>query len=196
MKKYLFITIAVLLVVSVLLGLSLKKTVETKNRLSANQDSLLEKIEYYRNRDSLSTASIARLELTKKEMQEYETGLVAQIKSLNIKLNRLQSASVTATQTTAPVQTIVKDSIIYVEGKADTVSCISFNDPWITLNGCILDNNFKGLIVSKDTIVQVVHRVPREFWFIKYGTKGIRQEITSKNPYTEITYSKYIELVR
>ncbi len=182
--------------ISVILALALKSSVQERDRLTENQSSLLSDVKYYRNRDSLSTASIARLELTKKEMQEYETDLVAQIKSLNIKLNRLQSASVTATQTTAPVQTIVKDSIIYVEGKADTVSCISFNDPWITLNGCILDNNFKGLIVSKDTIVQVVHRVPREFWFIKYGTKGIRQEITSKNPYTEITYSKYIELVR
>jgi hypothetical protein len=196
MKKYLYITILVLMAISVILALALKSSVQERDRLTENQSSLLSDVKYYRNRDSLSTASIARLELTKKEMQEYETDLVAQIKSLNIKLNRLQSASVTATQTTAPVQTIVKDSIIYVEGKADTVSCISFNDPWITLNGCILDNNFKGLIVSKDTIVQVVHRVPREFWFIKYGTKGIRQEITSKNPYTEITYSKYIELVR
>ncbi|WP_350308236.1 DUF6549 family protein [Gabonibacter massiliensis] len=47
---------------------------------------------------------------------------------------------------------------------------------------------------SRDTLVQIVYRVPRKFLFIRWGTKAIRQEVISKNPYSKITYSRYIEL--
>ena len=62
------------------------------------------------------------------------------------------------------------------------------------MEGCLFNGEFSGLIVSRDTLVQVVHRVPRQWLFFKWGTKGIRQEIMSKNPHTEITYAEYIEL--
>jgi len=51
-------------------------------------------------------------------------------------------------------------------------------------------------LVSRDTLYQVVHRVPRRFLFIRWGTKGIRQEMVNCNPHAEITYSQYIELVK
>lgn len=48
--------------------------------------------------------------------------------------------------------------------------------------------------VDVDTLDQAVHRVPHRFWFIKWGTKAIRQDIVCRNPYSQITYSEYIEL--
>jgi hypothetical protein len=36
--------------------------------------------------------------------------------------------------------------------------------------------------------------VPKRFLFFKYGCKGIRQEILSKNPHSRIVYSQYIEI--
>ncbi|MFR4044610.1 MAG: DUF6549 family protein [Odoribacter splanchnicus] len=39
-----------------------------------------------------------------------------------------------------------------------------------------------------------MHRVPRRLWFIRWGTKAIRQEIISRNPYSRIAYTEYIEL--
>ena len=45
-----------------------------------------------------------------------------------------------------------------------------------------------------DTIKQIVHRVPKKFLFIKYGTKGIKQEVVSKNPHTKIVFTEYREL--
>ncbi|WP_353739197.1 DUF6549 family protein, partial [Muribaculum intestinale] len=49
-------------------------------------------------------------------------------------------------------------------------------------------------VVSCDTIKQIIHRVPKKFWFIKWGCKAIRQEVVSTNPHTKITYTEYIEL--
>jgi len=194
MKKYLIITILVLFALVCGLSYSLTKTVQERQRLDSNQRSLLSDVKYYRTRDSLSAASVERLELPKKELEEHESDLVAEIEDLNIKIRRMVAASTTGTETKTEVKTIVKDSLIYLDGKIDTVSCIDFSDPWVSLNGCVFGNEFRGLITSKDTLIQVVHRVPREWVIFKWGTKGLRQEITSKNPHTEITYSEYIEL--
>jgi hypothetical protein len=57
--------------------------------------------------------------------------------------------------------------------------------------GCL-----ESRIARRDTLVQLVHRVPRKFLFIPFGTKAIRQEVTTKNPHTEITYTEYIVLRR
>ena len=51
-------------------------------------------------------------------------------------------------------------------------------------------------VVSVDTLQQIVHRVPRRFLFIRWGTKAIRQEVVSSNPHTNIVYTEYIELKR
>jgi hypothetical protein len=49
-------------------------------------------------------------------------------------------------------------------------------------------------IEQRDTIYQVVHRVPRRFLFFRFGTKAIRQDVWTSNPNSEIVYTEYIEL--
>ena len=72
---------------------------------------------------------------------------------------------------------------------------IKWKDPWVNVDGIIKPDSTVDLsIQSVDTLFQVVHRVPKKFLFIRYGTKAIRQEITSSNPHTKIVYSEYIEL--
>jgi len=51
-------------------------------------------------------------------------------------------------------------------------------------------------VTSTDTLRQIVHRVPRRFLFIRWGTKAIRQEIVSTNPHTRIVYTEYIDMRR
>lgn len=59
----------------------------------------------------------------------------------------------------------------------------------------VIDSGKVNLSVNTtDTILQIVHRVPKRFLFFRFGCKAIRQEIVSKNPYNRIVYSEYIEL--
>jgi len=52
-------------------------------------------------------------------------------------------------------------------------------------------------IQHRDVMYQFIHRVPRfHFLFIRIGTKAIRQDITFKNPNTEIEYTKFINFVK
>lgn len=165
---------------------------QDRNRLSDNQRSLLSSVDFYRTKDSLSVASVERLILSNREFSRYCSELKQTVESLNLKVKRLQSVSQAATETKYSIKTVVKDSIIL--GRTDTLYCIDYHNDYLTLAGCMDNDYFSGEIESRDTIIQIIHRVPRKFWFIRWGTKALRQEIISKNPFSRITYTEYIEL--
>lgn len=178
----------------IVLGFLLDSSVKEKKRFKANQNSLLSEVKFYKSKDSLNVASVEKLTLKNSELKKFNADLVNTIESLNIKVRRLQSVSQTATDTDYKVKIQVKDSLIYLPGRVDTLKCVEFSDKWLWVSGCVKNKQFSGLIESKDTIQQFVHRVPRKFLFFKYGTKAIRQEVVCKNPHTQITFTEYIEL--
>ncbi|MCL2041942.1 MAG: hypothetical protein FWG84_07905 [Bacteroidales bacterium] len=92
--------------------------------------------------------------------------------------------------------TVWRDSICYLDGRVDTIRCMSYSDVWLDFDGCEVDGSVEAAIISRDTLVQFVHRVPRRFLGIPFGTKAIRQEVVTKNPYTEIMYTEFISLKR
>jgi hypothetical protein len=62
--------------------------------------------------------------------------------------------------------------------------------------GILFGDSLQYAVRTVDTLHQVIHRVPRKFLFIPYGTKAIRQEVWTSNPNTELVYTEYIELSR
>lgn len=193
MKRYILIIILVIIIF--FLSRSLHRQRQENDRLSSNQTALFQDISYYRTRDSLSAASVERLTLTKKELEQNCEALARDIKDLKIKLKRVQSVSQASIETEHIIRTAVRDSLI-VRDRVDTLQCIDYHDNYLTLSGGIEHNHFSGHIMSRDTLLQVIHRVPHRWWFIKWGTKAVRQEIVSKNPHTHVVYSRYIELKR
>lgn len=195
MRKYLIIACVILVALCAsLLGI-IRDLNEEKDRLKNNQDALMEDVLHYKTEAGKSAASVQMLELTKSELEEHNQELARTVESLNIKLKRVQAATTTATQTKVEIQTVIKDSIVYVDSGRLELPAIKWQDPWINVEGLILPDSTVDLsIQSVDTLFQIVHRVPKKFWFIEYGTKAIRQEITSSNPHTVIVYSEYIEL--
>ena len=196
MSRFLSYTLLIL-VISLMISIkSCSNIKQERNRFSDNQRTLLDKAHYYETQNNLSVASVERLTLKTKELEENKSELVEVCDDLRIKVKRLQSASTTVTQTRYEFKTIFKDSVIVRNGAVlDTIKCMNYVDSWLSFKGYTSDNvNFNVKIESRDTIVQFVHRVPRKFWFLKWGTKAIRQEVISKNPHSKITYSEYIEL--
>lgn len=195
MKKYLLIACVILAVLCASLLGAVRELTQEKDRLTGNQEALMEEVQYYQDEAGRQAASVQRLELSKSELEAYNGELTQRIEDLNIKLKRVQAATTTATQTNVEIKTIIKDTIIYVDTGMLVLPAIKWQDPWVNVDGIIKPDSTVDLsIQSVDTLFQVVHRVPKKFWFIKYGTKAIRQEITSSNPHTKIVYSEYIEL--
>lgn len=193
MNKISIYLIGILSLAVVTLYWQLDKTITEKQRLSNNQEALLSDVDHYKTESGKNAASVQKLELTKSELEKYNVDLKETISDLNLKINRIQAAATTATQSNYKIKTVVKDSIVYRDVPVK-LQRIDFRDPYIDLTGTIDSGTFSGDITTRDTLVQIIHRVPKKFLFIKYGTKAIRQEVVSKNPYSKIVYTEYVEL--
>lgn len=191
MKKYLLVITGIMVLIIVVQYNIHRKDVKEINRLESNQSSLLNGAIEFKTRDSLNASMVDRLQLTIKELKRLNDEKESIIENLGIKLKRAESVSTTATETRREIVVETKDSIVFLDRPVKT---IRFSDDYLTLSGIIDESKFSGIIVSRDTLVQVIHRVPKKFLFIKYGTKAIRQSIVSRNPYSRIVYQEYIEL--
>lgn len=107
------------------------------------------------------------------------------LEDIKVKEKCVNSASITASET----ETTINTSVI----TADTVSYFNWNDPWVSLVGKIKDQEVTCKVRSNDTLIQVIHRVPKRFLFFKFGTKEIRQTIQSTNPHTSLKYSTVLQ---
>lgn len=197
MNKILLYVIAFLLIAVSTLGYCYKNEMTEKKRLESNHDALITDVETYKTKAGKNAASVLRLELSKSELERYNKDLTQTVSDLNIKISRIQSESTTATSTEYNISTPVRDSIVYRDRDRlipDTLKRITYDDAWLDLNGTIEKGIFSGNIQSRDTLVQIVHRIPKRFLFFRWGTKAIRQEVVSKNPYSKIVYTEYIEL--
>jgi predicted nuclease with TOPRIM domain len=197
MRKILIYAVIFLSILAAVLYWQLSEVKTEKKRLANNQEALLTDVETYKTEAGKNAASVLRLELSKSELEKYNKDLTQTVSDLKIKISRIQSASTTATSTDYSITTPVRDSIVYRDRLIlDTLKRITYNDAWLDLNGTIQKGIFSGNIQSRDTLVQVIHRIPKRFLFFKWGTKAIRQEITTKNPHSKIVYTQYIELKR
>lgn len=167
---------------------------EEYDRLSANNEVLCDRAEYYETEAGNSAASVQRLELTNAELKAHYQNVCNVADELGLKVKRLKAAATTAIKTEVKILTQVRDSIVYRNGAMDSLKVIAWCDDWVNVNGEIIGDNVALDVVSCDTIHQIVYRVPKKFLFFKWGTKAIRQEVVCSNPHTKITYTEYIEL--
>jgi hypothetical protein len=200
MRKILFYYSLGATLALIVCGLIIRHTSGEVVRLRNNQEALTSELTTYRTRLSASAASVQALQLRLDEFREARERDAAHIKSLGIKLRRVESSMKLSTSTTLDVRTrvqevpIPKDTLGAVV--TDTVRLFCWSDAWVSVEGEICRGEVACHIESVDTLHQVVHRVPRRFLGIPYGTKAIRQEIVSSNPHTKVVYAEYIELSR
>lgn len=189
MKKYLFIYALAATVVAGATVVSLADRNREVQRLKYNNGVMCDSIEFYRTRLDESAASAAVLQLRCREFAEQHRDDARRIRDLGIRLHRVESAAKSSVVTEVEVRTVVRDTIVLY----DTVRLFRWADEWVTVEGRIGNGDVECRVQSVDTLRQIVHRVPRRFWFIRYGTKAIRQEIVSSNPHSRIVGTEYIE---
>lgn len=174
------------------------------NRLKNNHTALAQKIEHYKSALGEEVASAQILRLKCGEYEDLRKADAERIKSLGIKIRRLESAAKSIATTEVDAHTRIRDTIVLRDTVrlydtvryADTLRRFRWNDPWVEIEGEIDGDDVHCNIRSIDTLHQIVHRIPRRFLFIRYGTKAIRQDIFSTNPHTRIAYTEYVEFER
>ena len=223
MKRLLIIAIVVLNCLMLIQAALLRAERAERRRIQTNNEVLTDSVEFYRTASGKHAASRQVLELRASEMERYNAQLAAQVRELRIKVRRLEAAATTATRTevqiTAPLELAGPQPSAWekygagVRRAADSVKAalerefpglpkvpeakvFRWADRHVSVDGIIQADSVSCHVTSIDTLQQIVHRVPRRFLFIRWGTKAIRQEVVSSNPHTRITYTEYIEFKR
>ena len=183
MKKYLF---AYAVLATALLFFTCRHYRAENRRLVENQTALAADVTRYRTRLGAEAASVQALRLRCGEFETLRAADAEQIRRLCIRLRRLEAAAKAVAVTDAEIRTPLRD----------TVRMFRWRDPWISVEGRIGRDSAACRIRSVDTLRQAVHRIPRRFLFIRWGTKALRQEIVSTNPHTRIVYAEYVKIER
>lgn len=193
--KFQIIIVVILVGIIVVLHEMYKRELTERRRTDSNQIALMEGMKRYKTKDSLNVVSIHTLTQKKNEFKKYNAGLAATVDELNLKVKRLQSVTSVATSTEIEFVTTIKDSLVYLPGKDSIVEmkCLEYKNAYVDFSGCFVEDTFNARIIIPDTLIHIAHRVPKNIWFIKFGTKSINLEVLSKNPYTKIAYAKNIQ---
>lgn len=159
------------------------------SRHRRNAAALGDSLIHYRTRLGEAAASAAVLELRCDEFRRLHAEDAERIRSLGLRLRRLESHSTVAAATQTEVVTVLHDTVTL----RDTLRRFEWSDGHVSAAGEIRGDSVSCRIESIDTLRQIVHRIPHRFLFIRYGTKALRQEIVSSNPHTTIICAEYIE---
>lgn len=217
MKRYLILALLVLFGLLWVQTVRLRGERAERRRMQSNNEVLTDSVEFYRTESGRSAASRQVFELRASELERYNKQLAATVRELRIRTRRLEAAAMTATRTevqiTAPLEPTgpqpsawekygagvrrAADSVkAALNPKAPEAKVFRWSDRHVSVDGIIRADSVSCHVISIDTLQQIVHRVPRRFLFIRWGTKAVRQEVVSSNPHTQIVYTEYIELRR
>lgn len=194
MKKSIFWAAVIALISVVVCGVVIHHLSNENARLRSNEHALLEGVEYYRTESGKSAASVEALELELDEFREQHQRDAEEIASLGIRLRRAESYAKSVSVTTLADTVVVRDTVVLYDTVAMPARHFAAADAWSRVEGVLFGDSLRYAVRTIDTLHQVVHRVPRKFLFIPYGTKAIRQEVWSSSPNTELIYTEYIEL--
>lgn len=173
-----------------------RRTLRAENqRLNQNIATLSTDVEIYRTRSGESAAEVRSLRLKQSELEQTNELLTEQIQNLKIRLRHINSLATASTLTEVEFSTQIPDSVLH-RPIVDTLRLPLHADRWNSLQATLIGNRIEGRFTSIDTLRQVVYRVPHRFLFIRYGTKELRQVITSSNPSTRLVYSSHITIER
>ena len=195
MTKALFIYALSVTALLLLVGSNRQRLRSENQRLNQNIATLTSDVELYRTRSGESAAEVRSLRLRQSELEQTNEALTDQIDQLKIRLRHINSLATAATQTVVEFSTQIPDTVLR-RPVVDTIRLPLYADTWNSVQATLIGDRIEGRFSSVDTLHQVVYRVPHRFLFIRYGTKELRQVITSSNPSTRLVYSSHITIER
>lgn len=185
---------AAMLVVIVLQWVSISRIKSERNRYKENTRTLLIDVNTYKVRDSLNAAKAQDLSLKLSELKKYRQEDAKLIADLGVKLRNLQAVASMGTETrTEFVTKIVRDTIFKAINDTNKAAIIDYEDKWLTFKGRLENGQFRGNIISRDSLLIAENIRYKRFLF--WRTKRIKSRdfrVVSKNPHTKIVDCEHI----
>lgn len=185
---------AAMLFAIVLQGVSIGRLKDERNLYRENTKTLLVDVNTYKVQDSLNAAKAQDLSLKLSELKKYRKEDAKLIADMGVKLRNLQAVASMGTETrTEFVTKIVHDTIIKAVGDTSKAELIDYEDKWLTFKGRLENGQFRGNIISRDSLLIAENVKYKRFLF--WRTKRIKSRdfrVASKNPHTLIVDCEHI----
>lgn len=164
-------------------------------RQTENVSALREGVRTYETSLKEQVGEVLQQRVTIEELRQDKDSALKVADRLGVKVKRLESTTKTVLKTDTPIKAVVRDSLIYVQGKTDTLKCIDYSDKWTTLKGCEQKGVFLGSVSHVERLTLLEYYTPKRFLFIKYGVKNQKFVLVSENPNTKIELLEHKKIV-
>lgn len=198
MKKFLLENKFTIIVSAIFLGMLLSIILLAKgcsdvkrerDTYKRNMNAALTECVTWKTKDSLSAAKNDILELRMSELEKYRAEDLATIKALKRRNETLNQMVKENAETKIEIQTIVRDSIIYLPDTSKMVKAIDWKDPWAEFHATIDGDDFNATLTNKDSLLVGTATEYKRFLGFLWKTNKIKSQsvyVKSKNPHTVI----------
>lgn len=167
-----------------------KQNYKRVNQSFANSKKELVK---YRTVNDKLAAKVDVLQFRNAEIEKIYPEILEEIENLKIKDQRVTQYSESVLHYDIDIATDLKDSVDKDSVKLHT---FDYKNEFYAIKGEIKEDSINLNISSTDSIIQVIYKGERKkpwLWFL--SKRKLEQVIYSKNPNSEILYSRSIEII-
>ena len=201
MKKYI---IDILIIVGLLVVLNtLRQCAEASklkdeiNQLQRNERTLLDDVQKYRTKDSLSCAKVGELELSLADAKRYLQEDLATIKSMQVKINEMAQAEKIVTDTQIKVIERLRDTTITEHDTIVQAKYIEVEKPFYDVHAVVMHDTIRLDLHTRDSLLIIESVKYKRFLGFLWKTKRIKSrtfDVISKNPNTQIEDVKVVTI--
>ncbi len=198
-KKFLnratLVGLVILAIATLFLWRHTVKLTRERDRYRQNTEALLTDVDRIQIDSTRMALDVKTLRLTVSEFEEYRAQDAALIRRLGARVKDLEAAARHQLLVEAQIVAPVKDSVIIRDTVFVPVKSVEMVNPHIDFRGVIEDSVLTADVRIPVTLNQAVFvEYKHKFLWWRWKVKGVRQTITSDNPYVEIEYSEYIKI--
>lgn len=165
-----------------------------RDRDRRNSEALLSDVRRFRIDSATTAVDVKALQLSVDEFERYRAEALVKIKAMGVKIRKLGAAAKHKIEVAAPIDAIIRDTIIVRDTMPVTIQRIEMSTPHIQMRGIIEGGRLRGEIRVPVTLRQAVWIEYKRRWLFWKRIKAVHQTITSDNPYVEVKYSEYMQI--
>ena len=195
-SKYLWITLFLLCGVVYVQHKRAVHLTEERDRYQQNSNALLSEVKRMQLDSTTMALDVHGLKLTVDEYKKFRTEDAEKIRKMGVKLKNLEATARHEVSVDAPINAVVRDTVIIRDSSQVIAQRIEMQTPYIQLSGLLEKQQLHGEIHIPVTLRQAIWIEYKRKWIFWKKIKAVHQTISSDNPYVEIKYSEYINILK
>lgn len=176
-----------------------KRTVhltEERDRYQQNSNALLSEVRRMQLDSTTMALDVHGLKLTVDEYRKFRAEDAEKIRQMGVKLKNLEATARHEVSVDAPINAVVRDTVIIRDSSQVRAQRVEKRTPYIQMSGLIENNILQGHIHVPVTLRQAIWIEYKRKWIFWKKVKAVHQTISSDNPYVEVKYSEYINILK